>query len=447
MFRGRIVVAGAGVAGPASALLLARDGHQVTLLERDPPGPELPASKRRGVPHYLQPHALIPRARLELRELLPDVYADLLARGAWDIDVRPKLPGGAPALDEDELLQWVAARRPLVETVLRAAVLAEPRITWQTEHRVTTVPEADLVVDALGRRSLFKQETETSDCGVVYYCRYYQQHPGFELPDGPWLLSPRADLGYFGFASFAGDNRTFGLVLAVPPGDPDWKLLRQPAAYEAAVAAIPDLATWADPSGCDPITDVLAMAGLRNAAPPASLPPGRVVVGDALGHTDPVLAHGLAFSLIHARALREAVRAYDDVGDLAAAYLADVRPLLQERYELLTALDAQRLNRWRGGAVDLARDRALWSIVAPTAVATVDPTVFRVHVRRIGLLDSSRVLDDDAALRSSIEEQLPMVPTRSYGPSREEMVALLRSHAQAGSQPSTSSAVRDAGPE
>ena len=33
----RVVVAGGGVGGLASALALARNGHQVTVLERDPP--------------------------------------------------------------------------------------------------------------------------------------------------------------------------------------------------------------------------------------------------------------------------------------------------------------------------------------------------------------------------------------------------------------------------
>src|SRR5580765_3612922 len=69
-----VVIAGAGVAGLASALILGRAGHRVTLLERD----ALPASgppgswfdwKRRGIPHFHQPHAFIPRGRALLREV------------------------------------------------------------------------------------------------------------------------------------------------------------------------------------------------------------------------------------------------------------------------------------------------------------------------------------------------------------------------------------------
>ncbi len=429
MFSGSIVVAGAGVSGLATSLLLARDGHAVELLERDSPaGAEATPEERRGVPHYVQPHALSPRARLELRESLPDVYDDLIAHGAWEVDLRPKLPG--PLQDEDELLQYVAARRPLLESALRRAVLAEPRITWHRSRRVTELPEADLVVDALGRHTCLRvEEPETSDCGVVYYSRYYQQRPGFSLPDGPWLLGPRGSLGYFAFSTFPGDNDTFATLLAVPPGEPDWKALRYPQVYDAAVASIPSLAAWADPAGCDPLTGVLAMAGLRNVAPPDQLHPGYAAVGDALGHTDPVLAHGLAFALVHARAVRDAARWFDDVGDLAAAYLAAVRPELRERFDACTALDEQRLRAWRGGDVDLKRDYALFSLVAGGAVAAADPGVFRSFVRRIGLLDRTSVLDEDLELRESMERQFAALPRRALGPSRDEMVAIARAHA------------------
>jgi hypothetical protein len=27
-----------------------------------------------------------------------------------------------------------------------------------------------------------RQPAETSDCGVIYYSRYYRQRPGFDLP-------------------------------------------------------------------------------------------------------------------------------------------------------------------------------------------------------------------------------------------------------------------------
>ncbi len=85
------------MAGLSAALLLARDGHDVTLVERDRlhvgDPTDAPSWERKGIAHFLQPHAFIPRGRLELREHLRDVYDVLLAAGAHDVDLRRKLPG------------------------------------------------------------------------------------------------------------------------------------------------------------------------------------------------------------------------------------------------------------------------------------------------------------------------------------------------------------------
>jgi hypothetical protein len=90
-----VVVLGAGVSGMA-ALLLSRAGHRVALIERDGfdvgAAEDAPRWLRKGVHHFLQPHALIPRARAGLVASLPDVYASLLEAGARDVDLRRKLP-------------------------------------------------------------------------------------------------------------------------------------------------------------------------------------------------------------------------------------------------------------------------------------------------------------------------------------------------------------------
>jgi 2-polyprenyl-6-methoxyphenol hydroxylase-like FAD-dependent oxidoreductase len=448
MATSRVTVAGAGMAGLCSTLLLARRGYAVTLLERDPwVAGELAPTDRRGIPHYRQPHALIPRARAELARSMPDVFEGLLAMGSDDVDLRPKLPGRSGPADED--LRYLAVRRPVLEGALRRAVDEEPTVTVRAGVRLRGLRvaagravgvdldegeiETDLVVDGLGRRSCLRPlpSEQTSDCGVVYYSRYYRLRPGATLPDGPWLLSPRGDLGYMAYASFPGDNGTFAAVLAVPPGDPDWKAFRHEDVFEAAVAEIPTLASWADPALVEPITGLMAMSGLRNLAPPVAFPlEGYVAVGDSFSHTDPVLAHGIAFCLVHAATLVALLDEHgvDGVGE---AYLSRMRPEAQERFELATALDAQRLRMWCGDSVDVspAGDYALFTMAAGGAVAAVDPEVFRVFVRRIGLLDSTRVLDDDVALQRRIAErfaELMASPRPAQGPSRDEMLELVR---------------------
>ena len=92
-----VTVIGAGIAGLGAALVLSRHGYRVTLLEQDSfeHGTAGAAAhwRRAGIPHFLQPHAFIPRGRLEMREHLPDVYQALLAAGAHEVDLRAKLPG------------------------------------------------------------------------------------------------------------------------------------------------------------------------------------------------------------------------------------------------------------------------------------------------------------------------------------------------------------------
>ncbi len=121
-----IVVLGGGVAGLAVALALARDGHRVTLIERDEVAVGEPLEAldwdRRGIPHFMQPHAFTPRGRKEMRWTFPDVFEALLAAGSWDLDLRPKIRGGEPRPDDDELV-FLAARRPVIEWALRRAVL------------------------------------------------------------------------------------------------------------------------------------------------------------------------------------------------------------------------------------------------------------------------------------------------------------------------------------
>jgi 2-polyprenyl-6-methoxyphenol hydroxylase-like FAD-dependent oxidoreductase len=454
-----VVVMGGGPAGLAAALVLARSGHRVTLVERDrldATSPDLAFHwDRRGIPHFMQPHALIPRGRQELRDNLPDVYESLLAAGAHDADLRRQLPGDVHP--DDEVLQYVAVRRPLVEWALLRAVRREPGVRTLHGSRVTGLRvaagrvvgvdvdgsevEADVVADASGRRTARREwlgaaglspaPDRVTDCGVVYYCRYYRQRPGFELPPPKSLLSPRGDLGYLGYASFPGDNRTFAGLLAVPTGVTQWRVLKDAPAFEAAVAEIPALRAWVDPDGVDPITDVLPMAGLRNslASYDPSAPVGLFPLGDALCHTDPVLAHGLSFALIHARELASALASHhDDLGDAGRAYGAAVLPLAEERFELASALDEQRHRMWTGGAVDVAHrtgDYALFTVAAGAAAAMVDPDVFRVIVRRIGLLDSTAVLDRDVQMQQRIEDlfaQLLAVPRPAPGPARESML-------------------------
>ncbi len=469
MARLSIAVLGAGVGGLSAVLALTRAGHQVTLIERD----EVVAGEalgsldwpRPGIPHFLQAHAFTSRGRRELRTLFPDVYQALLDAGADDIDLRPKLRG--PHRPEDEELAILGVRRPLIEWALRRAVLAERRVRvesgvrslgleaiWGEVPRVTGVETsngpitADLVVDAMGRRSPVPgwidalggtpMAEESSDCGVIYYTRYYRVRAGASLPDGPWLPTPRADLGYGLFSTFPGDNGTFAGLVAIPPGDQDLKILRHGAAFDAATALMPALHSWTNADTATPITGVLPMGSLQNTlrTPLGVRPPtiGLISIGDALCHTDPVFALGLSFALVEAGALATALDAHgSDLESTAMAFDAAVRTEMDERFRLATAVDDLRLRAWSGESIDLGhRDGGaypLFVMAAGGAAALVDGDVFRSVVRRAYFLDPLSVLDDDVAMQVRIERlfgELRAMPRPRPGPTRDDLLEAMR---------------------
>ena len=116
-----IVIIGGGICGLGAALLLARDGHEVTVLEHD--ADPLPASlhaawdhwERKGVVQFRQPHNFMPGLRLLLEAELPDVQDSLGRAGASRFDLINPLPpvfvDRAPR-PIDEKLWTLTARRP-----------------------------------------------------------------------------------------------------------------------------------------------------------------------------------------------------------------------------------------------------------------------------------------------------------------------------------------------
>ena len=455
----RFVVAGGGVAGLAAALAVARAGHSAVVLERDAvePAPS-PAGAfdvaRRGIPHFLQPHAFLPRGRRELAAIAPDVLDALLEAGADPQDLRQHLNGPAEPADEDLVYLWV--RRPLIEWALRRAAAAEPDVELRRGVRITGLltddgqrPRAfgvapadgepvrgDVVVDALGRYRCPpgwpRVAAAPTDCGAIYYTRYFRLADGVEhLDGGPFNpLNPRGDPGYMGFNTFRGDNRTYAVILLAPAADRDLRALRDESAWMAACAAMTPLDVMTSPDYGRPITDVMPMGGLMNVdrtADPdvASL----VATGDALCHTDPAFAWGLSFGLAHAQSLARAAREAPDADAVVERYRAAVGPEARERHALACDVDAARAARWAGAPLDVTRRDGCYPLFAfATALAASrhDDLVLRRTIGLVGLLDRTAVFEGDRALHERVETiigRLMTAPPPAPGPPRDELLA------------------------
>src|SRR6185437_11483505 len=118
----RIVVIGGGVCGLTSGMLLARDGNDVTVLERDAAAPPESADEawkhweRRGVNQFRMIHLFAPRFRKLLEAELPEVIEEAERLGAIRYNPMRLVPedmiGGYRDSDDD--FASLSARRPVM---------------------------------------------------------------------------------------------------------------------------------------------------------------------------------------------------------------------------------------------------------------------------------------------------------------------------------------------
>ena len=414
-----VAVAGAGPVGLFTAIALARRGHRVTVVDRDP-GPAADGTwQRRGVMQFHHPHGLRQQINEALGTEMPDVLDALLAAGAETIVLPAE--GDVPAR-----IVGLHCRRMTFERVLRAVAEAQPGVRLVNGHADDVLRTggraaglrvdghaiaADLVINAAGRAGRLADDVrtagETSDCGIAYVSRQYALLPGagrgpMNAPVG--LVQTLA--GYL-IAVFVQDNRTFSVTVARPASDRRLAALRFPDRFDTAAAAIPGLAAWVAPARSRPITPVLPGARLHNTYRGQLDGDGRVGlpgllhVGDTVCTTNPAAGRGIAIGL------RQAVRLLavldEHPGDPRSAALAldawcteQVRPW----YDDHVRWDADLLRRWAGGDIDVTRrlpsdlimeavpaDPSLMRVVGPymamevlpTALAEVEPRAREIY--------------------------------------------------------------------
>jgi 2-polyprenyl-6-methoxyphenol hydroxylase-like FAD-dependent oxidoreductase len=467
-----ITVLGAGVCGLATAILLARDGHGVTVLERDPaPAPVAVDDAwaewaRSGVVQFRQPHFLQARVRHVLDRELPDVRDALLASGGAVVDPVARLPAAiadrAPR-DGDERFVSLTARRTTTEHVVASVAENEPRVRVRrgvevgalTKRANGSVPHvtgvltsageelaSDLVVDAMGRNSKLPRwlreagigdvHEEAEDSGFLYYTRFFRTRDG-SVPAvrTPFQSTP---IGSITILTLPGDCSTWCVTIFTSSGDRPLKQLKHADRFAAVLAACPLHAHWLDG---EPISDVLPMAGVldryrRLTVDGRLLVSGVVLVADAWACTNPSLARGLALGLDHAARLRDTVRAHlDDPRELAEAWDAVTEAEFTPWYRATVATDRARLaeiDRLRRGedAPPPPADRAALARSRLAPAATRDPDLFRAFLEIVCCL----TLPADVFARPGLVDRVLELtetgePPAPPGPTREQLLALL----------------------
>lgn len=374
----RVIVVGGAIGGCTTALLLARAGAHVTLLERV----AHPRSVGAGIAI-----AANGRAVLEGLGLGPALDHAPLVRNGRVVDGRGRvLLEPMQAMPPMRML-----RRSTLSTVLLDAIAAEPRITAVFGTEVTAVDAggvlrargphgefdlaADLIVAADGAHSALRAALDfgarVSPQGIPYVRALVPA--GLAREEEAWTAA-----GIFG--SFAVDEGTYlyasagtaPLHHAVVARDLDAFRDAWTRAYPAARALLAPLTRWDELL----LNKVVQVQCTRWTV-------GRVtLLGDAAHAMAPNLGQGANSAMVDAAVLVDALRRHDHVADALRAYEARRRPAVARVATTAARLGA--LADATSGVARFARDRmlmpALRVLPAAGAVRTVlqeDPATLR----------------------------------------------------------------------
>jgi 2-polyprenyl-6-methoxyphenol hydroxylase-like FAD-dependent oxidoreductase len=471
MAMANIVVTGGGMIGLSTAMLLAGDGHQVTVLERDPADPPAPNTaweqwERRGVNQFRMLHFLLPGFHQVAKQQLPAVIDALDAAGAYHVNLVRMVPdeltgGERPG---DEAYELATARRPVAEAAVAAVAAATPGVTIRRgvavrglltgaptaagiPHVVGVVTDtgeerrADLVVDATGRRSSLPQllttagarpvAEELDDCGFIYYGRHFRSDDGSYPPAIGAFLQHYDSLSIL---TLPADNGTWGVGIVTSAKDGQLRALRDVDTWTRTVKSFPLIAHWLDGTPLD--DDVAVMAKIEDrhrdftvAGTPVAT--GVLAVGDSWACTNPSVGRGISIGLLHAVALRDLLRtgSLDVPLDLATSWhgatMATVEPWYRETLAFdrhrLSEIDAQIEGR------EYQTDDPGWQLgKCLGAGAAVDGDLLRAALRVGGVVETGEeVFATPGIADKAMNIGGPLAKEPAPGPSREQLMAIV----------------------
>jgi len=469
---GRIVIIGAGVVALGTAMLLAGDGHQVVMLERDPEGPPRDPGdawedwERPGLNQFRLPHVFLGGFRAVLDAQLPRVADALQAAGGLRLNfIRDLVPAQMSGgwRDGDECYEWLTGRRTVVEAVLAAAAEATPGVeirrgtavaglTSGTSARACiphvtgvrtrageSIP-ADLVVDMSGRRSALPgwlteigarpPAEEIEDSGFMYYGRHFRSADG----SVPSLFgSSQVHWGTITSLTLPADNGTWAIALVTSSKDTALRPLREADRWETVVRALPLVAHWLDGT---PIDDgVRVMARLEDryrgfVVDDSPVATGVVAVADSWACSNPANGRGASIGMLHALTLRDQLRAVglEDPAAFADAFHTATAETVEPWYHATLITDRHRL-----GEIDAGISGAPYDSPDPAyqleksleVAARHDPDCLRA------MLDIRLVLraPEEVFTRPGLRDKTLRLGSgwrdvEPFGPTREQLLAL-----------------------
>ncbi len=469
----KIVVVGGGVVALGTALLLAGDGHEVTVLERDPEGPPADLSQawerwqRPGLNQFRMAHAFLGGFRAIIEGELPGVAGALADAGALRLNfIRSVLPAAMTGgwQDGDERFEWLTGRRVLVEAVLAAAAqaaagvrirrgtavaglvsgtAAQPGVPHLTgvRTRAGEVITADLVVDMSGRRSALpdwladigarRPAEELEDVGFVYYGRHFKSADG-SVP--PFIGPPQMPWGTVSSLTLPADNGTWAVVVVTSSKDTALRPLREADRWAAVVRALPLAAHWLDGTPIDDGVQVMARLEDRyrgfvvDGQPVAT---GVVAVADSWACSNPANGRGASIGMLHALTLRHQLRAVGlaDPAAFAEAFHAATAQTVEPWYRATLATDRHRIAELEAGlrVADYdPPDPAYQLAKALDAAAGQDPECTRASLE-IGLVlrTPGEVFAAPGLRGKTLRLGSGWRDAPPFGPTRQELLALV----------------------
>ena len=462
----KIVVAGGGICGMAGALMLARDGHDVIVVDRDDapvPGDceSAWAWERRSVAQFRLGHVMQPGGHRIMKTELPDVVTRLHGAGGLATRLLTLPPGDAPR-DDDHRFDTVTGRRTAIEWALATGLATEPRVEVRrgaviaglvtgasvldgVPHvaglQLTSGEEllADLVVDATGRRSptldwlaaiSARAPIETTeDIGFTYTGRFFRSSDG-SLPEEhmPGLLTA---CGSVSLLTLPSDNGTWAATLYTASNDSVMRAARDPKVFERVWRAFPAHAHWVEG---EPISDVTTMSGAvdrtrRFVVDDAPVVTGMLSIADAHACTNPSLGRGMTLGLMHTVLMRDAVREHlAEPLALALAFDAATAASLEPWHAATRAFDRGRMAEIQanitGEAIEPGAEAAIGAALAGAAQLDGDAA------RWLGEIVTCLALPAGVFSRPGVFERVlelagDLPPAAPYGPDRKQLLELM----------------------